>query len=236
MGVLSMIYLVICIIILVCLLIKNCNRGLKCNKATDDSVSSLLLITPNTNDGERNKDDLKYNLDGVNTMISNCDQKTSITLGIIGVVMTILLSSDLFKILRTFVFKPFIQYCSGDTHLIFSYERFSVFILLLIVIALLISSGYYFIKAISANIDYEGMYKQNPSLPKQSYLFFGTISKMEYKNFKCDNFNIIEDLKSQIYINSQIATAKFKNYNKGLKLFKILAIATIMLFISTMFI
>ena len=49
MGVLSMIYLVICIIILVCLLIKNCNRGLKCNKATDDSVSSLLLITPNTN-------------------------------------------------------------------------------------------------------------------------------------------------------------------------------------------
>ena len=213
MNVLSAIYLVICVVVLVCLLINSYRMNINKNKSTNDSCSSLLLIDIKANEGKRDKDDLKYNLDVINTMIANCDQKASITLGIIGIMTTIILSSDFVEILRTSVFKPFIQYCSGDTHLVFSCTRFSVFILFLIVISLLISSGYYFVRAISANIDYDDMYNQNPSLPKQSYLFFGMISKMEYKDFKCDNFNIIEDLKSQIYVNSQIATAKFINYN-----------------------
>ncbi len=59
---------------------------------------------------------------------------------------------------------------------------------------------------------------------------------MKYKEFKKDNILFIDDLKSQIYINSNIAMEKFKNYNKGLYWVKFMLIVSIMLFIAIMFI
>ena len=59
---------------------------------------------------------------------------------------------------------------------------------------------------------------------------------MKYEIFKEDNIKFVDDLKSQIYLNSKIATKKFQNYNKGLYWFKFLLVVSIMLFIAIMFI
>ena len=47
---------------------------------------------------------------------------------------------------------------------------------------------------------------------KSSYIFFGSICKMSYDDFKKEEVDYLDDLRSQIYVNSKIATAKFKNY------------------------
>lgn len=86
----------------------------------------------------------------------------------------------------------------------------------------------------NANIDYQKMRGDNPELVNKSYIFFGDISKMSYEDFKMDKVNYLEDLKSQIYVNSKIASNKFLNYNKSLYWFKFLLCVSIMLFISIM--
>lgn len=59
---------------------------------------------------------------------------------------------------------------------------------------------------------------------------------MKYEDFKEDDINYDSDLKSQIYVNSKIATAKFQNYNEGLCWFKLLLMVVGMLFVAVMFI
>ena len=59
---------------------------------------------------------------------------------------------------------------------------------------------------------------------RKSNIFFGHIALHEnqqayWKCLKATNLNkYIEDLVSQIYINSKICEQKFKNYNKGVKM------------------
>ncbi len=95
-------------------------------------------------------------------------------------------------------------------------------------------SCHYLFKTISANIDYQKMREDNPELVNKSYIFFRDISKMSYEDFKKDEVNYLEDLKSQIYVNSKNASNKFLNYNKSLYWFKFLLWVSTMLFIATM--
>ena len=44
-----------------------------------------------------------------------------------------------------------------------------------------------------------------------------------------------EDLRSQIYVNSKIATEKYNNYNKGLSWFKVALFTACLLFLAVMF-
>ena len=99
---------------------------------------------------------------------------------------------------------------------------------------MLIMSCHYLFKTISANIDYQKMREDNPELVNKSYIFFRDISKMSYEDFKKDEVNYLEDLKSQIYVNSKNASNKFLNYNKSLYWFKFLLWVSTMLFIATM--
>ena len=117
----------------------------------------------------------------------------------------------------------------------FSWGRFTVFCLLIIAVSILIVSCCYLFGAIRANIDYDKMYKDNPGLVKKSYVFFGTISKMRFYDFKKEECDYEEDLKSQIYVNSIIATKKFQNYNEGLFWFKLLLLVAAMLFVAVLF-
>ena len=80
------------------------------------------------------------------------------------------------------------------------------------------------------------MFKENPDLVKTSYIFYGTISQMKYDDFKKEGVEFEEDLKSQIYVNSQTATTKFENYNEGLFWFKLLFLDAVMLFVAVMFV
>ncbi len=185
---------------------------------------------------ERGTSELQFTLESVNSWLNNCDQKAGILLTVVGVAVTVIMTSDFLKYLRSYIFAPFIQFCSGNSDLSFSWSRFTVFFLLMIAVVLLVTCCIYLFRAISANTDYGKMYKENPGLVKTSYIFYGTISKMKYDDFIKGGVKFKEDLKSQIYVNSQIATMKFKNYNEGLFWFKLLLSDAVMLFVAIMFV
>ena len=153
----------------------------------------------------------------------------------IGVAITILFTGDFVKFIREYIFTPFVEFCEGQGGHLFSWGRFTVFSLLVVAAVFLIVSCFYLFKAIGANINYTKMYEENPGLVKKSYIFFGTISGMKYEDFKKNKVDYDEDLKSQIYVNSKIATNKFKNYNEGLSWFKLLLLVVGMLFVAVMF-
>lgn len=180
------------------------------------------------------KDDLQYTLETVNSWVNNCDQKAGILLTVFGVAITVLVTSDFMKELRTYIFGPFVEYWTTDSQLDFSLGRFTVFSLLVIAVGMLITSCYYLFKAIAANTDYEKLRQENPRMVAKSYLFFCSISSMTYEEFRNDNISIKDDLKSQIYANSKIASTKFKNYNEGLSWFKMTLLVSVMLFVAVL--
>ena len=183
----------------------------------------------------RGKEDLQYTLDVVNSWVNNCDQKAGILLTVFGVAITVLVTSDFMKELRAYLFVPFVEYwTNSESQLEFSLGRFTVFCLLVIAVGMLMTSCYYLFKAITANTNYDEIRQENPRMVPKSYLFFGSISNMPYDEFRRDNIDIKEDLKSQIYVNSKIATTKFKNYNEGLFWFKMILIVSVMLFVAVL--
>lgn len=187
-----------------------------------------------TETADRKKEDLQLTLESVNSWLNNCDQKAGILLTFVGVAITVILTSDFMKYLRGYIFTPFMQFCSGESDLLFSWSRFTVFVLLVIAMVMLITCCFYLFRAIRADTDYEKECQKNPNLVETSFIFYGTISKMPYDDFRKGGVKFDEDLKSQIYVNSIIATEKFNNYNEGLFWFKRLLLVAIMLFIAIM--
>lgn len=141
--------------------------------------------------------------------ISNCDNKASIILTAVGVLLTIILTSEglasikdiLKKILSQITFLNFI----------YMFMFFSSVIILL--------SGILFL--ISVLIARSSISETKGS--KNSLIFFGGINSFNrIANYekaikKMDKKDLLDDLISQIYINSKIATKKYRKYNLGLK-------------------
>lgn len=232
MEALSIVYLSICIVVIGLKLYRDVKGKKEVNSQETESLSEP---DENSEPVKKGKDDLQHTYDTVNSWVNNCDQKAGILLTVVGVAMTILATSDFLKYLRTYIFVPFVKYWSEETGLTFSWSRFAVFVLLLIAAAMLIASCYYLFKAISANINYDEERKKYPSMVKSSYIFFGSICKMSYGDFKKEEIDYLDDLRSQIYVNSKIATAKFKNYSKGLYWFKFMLLVSVMLFVAILF-
>lgn len=220
------IYLLICVVCLVCLCVYRRNNNQQNNIFVVDEEQPEAPA--------REKDDLQYTLETVNSWVNNCDQKAGILLTVFGVAITVLVTSDFMKELRTYIFGPFVEYWTTDSQLDFSLGRFTVFSLLVIAVGMLITSCYYLFKAIAANTDYEKLRQENPRMVAKSYLFFCSISSMTYEEFRNDNISIKDDLKSQIYANSKIASTKFKNYNEGLSWFKMTLLVSVMLFVAVL--
>ena len=204
----------------------------KCNVTKKDSPDDNNHVSDNNN---IDKEDMKFTLELVNSWIINCDQKASILLSVMGVAITLMLTSDFIKFLRNYIFEPFVLYVSAKGEFQFSLGRFTVFFLLLIEACTLAMTCYYLFRAIKANIDYKKLVDENPSLEKTSRIFFGEISKISYEEFKKASIKQEEDLRSQIYVNSKIATEKYNNYNKGLSWFKIALFTAGLLFLAVMF-
>lgn len=204
----------------------------ECNVTKKNSPDDNNHVSDNNN---IDKEDLKFTLELVNSWINNCDQKASILLSVMGVAITLMLTSDFTKFLRNYIFEPFVLYISVKGEFQFSLSRFTVFFLLLITVCTLLMTFYYLFRAIKANIDYEKLVNENPDLEKTSRIFFGAISKISYEEFKKVTIKQEEDLKTQIYVNSKIATEKYNNYNKGLSWFKIALFTTGLLFLAVMF-
>ena len=184
----------------------------------------------------KDKEDLKHSLDLVIRWIDNCDQKASILLAVIGVVLSILFTSDFFRVLRHYIFFPFVQWldCTDGTIGVI-WGRLVFFVFLLITFIFLGMSCCYLLKVLKPSLNYDLLRQSNPHLVARSFLYYMSIDNMTYDNYLLEDVDYLQDLKSQIYINSKIASEKFLNYSRGLFYFKITVLSSIVLFLSAMY-
>lgn len=178
---------------------------------------------------------LKECLDMNNMWVGVCDQKASILLAVMGVVFTIVMTSDAIKTIRNYIVLPFLEYCNGNHSLCFSFSRFAVFVFLVITAIFAALSLWDLFNSIKPNLDYNAMKKDNPQMATKSFIFYSSVANMSYEEFKNTRIDYVNDLRSQVYTNAKIADMKFNNYLKGFFWFKMMILSAIFLSISVMF-
>lgn len=153
-------------------------------------------------------------LELVNSWLTNCDSKSSFILTLFGVFLTVIFTSDLGKkLLIPFTF----EFTKID------WRSFANFILLLMSIAFFVFiffTLYHIYSTLKARID-SSVYNQK-ELNSKSLMFFMTISSLTFEDYENSSNaqtldKVLNDINSQVYINSKIAEKKFTNYNKSIK-------------------
>lgn len=153
-------------------------------------------------------------LESINQWISNCDTKSSFVLTFYGVVLTIIFTSDVGKsIINTFSFVK-----SNDI----DWRSLVNFFLLTLSISFFVTSlntFYHIYSTLKGRID-PNIYRQI-GLNTDSNIFFGSIASKTFQNFESSSNNedetkYLNDINSQVFINSNIVNEKFEHYNKSL--------------------
>lgn len=157
---------------------------------------------------------LSQNLDMVNMWIGNCDQKASFLLALVGVVVTVICTSEVFTKVKEIIIAPLVTYLT-DKSGGFSLYRLLIAILFFGGLICLLASIFYLLRCLRAKTNTED-YK-NPGMVEKSRLFYGSIANMTYEEFCRDDGNFDNDLQSQIYTNSVICSQKFENYRTALR-------------------
>ena len=175
-----------------------------------------------------NEQQLKDNLDRVNMWIGNCDQKASFILAIIGVVLGICFTSDSLVFIKSDIVSPIISAIDNSTTI----SLLTIFeaVLLLTLFSFLIISVFRMIFALRAKTDLKKL--SQPGMESNSMLHYQTIANMTYREFCEKEVHILNDLRSQFYVNSCICTSKFENYKRGIKCLEWSIILSIVLIIS----
>ena len=171
------------------------------------------------------KNELYSNLDRTIGFINSCDSKVSIYLATLGVLITVFLSEDNIKTINSIfngIKNNFSTFSKG-----YSIVVILSLISLIIGVALLVS-----VLVPRTKID-----SYDKELIKDdSIIFFDKISNKKYKDFSriIDNVTdeqIIEDIKSQIFINSKICSKKFKLQRYGLLIASLAVVLILILYI-----
>lgn len=177
----------------------------------------MLDMNENSNlpleDRDRKEHAIKK-LELVNSWLSNCDTKSSFILALLGVFITVIFTSDLGKKLLV----PFsFEFAKIE------WDSFANFILLLLSISFFVFiflTLFHIYSTLKARID-PSVFKQN-KINGESSMFFKTISDLTFETYE-NNSNaqtledVINDINSQVFINSKIALLKFTHYNKSIK-------------------
>ena len=188
------------------------------------------IVDSPENNSNNASDELEYALnvlDRVDMWIGSCDNKLGILMGIIGVVLTICITSDSVNSFFVFIKNLYVRVVGSKD------AQAALFLFLVgIAVVLWAVAVYYLVKALFARINTED-FKQE-QLHNESNIFFGSISARKYKDFKKSflsqtNDDKISDVLSQIFINSNIAQIKHKYYNKGLFIVIIASLFTVIL-------
>lgn len=184
------------------------------------------------NNTKNASDELEYALnvlDRVDMWIGSCDNKLGILMGIIGVVLTICITSDSINSFLVFIKNLYVR-VEG------SKDIQATFFLFLVVIAVVLwaLAAYFLVKALFARINTENFGQEQ--LHNESNIFFGSISSRKYNDFKRSflsqtSDDKISDVLSQIFINSNIAQIKYKYYNRSLLFVIIASLYTVILLI-----
>ena len=69
-----------------------------------------------------------------------------------------------------------------------------------------------------AKTDYDKEKKKQEGMEDISLLHYGSIAKMTYQKYIQADNNLVNDFKSQIYVNSKICDSKFSKYKIALGL------------------
>jgi hypothetical protein len=159
---------------------------------------------------------LTQNLDRVNMWIGNCDQKASFLLTMLGVVITVICTSDFACMIKDVLVSPFVAYWRDD---IGGFNLFRSFIALFMIAGLgfLLASIMLSLLSLIAKTDYEK--EKQECMADKSRIHFGGIAKMTYADFvQSEGYDYDNDLNSQVYVNSKICDDKFRKYKSALKL------------------
>lgn len=171
---------------------------------------------------------LKENLERVNMWIGNCDQKASFILAIIGVVLSICFTSDSFTYIKNDIVNSIVSALENSTSI--SVLTILEALLLLFIFLFLIMSIFRMIFALRAKTDLQKL--SQPGMESNSMLHYQTIANMTYQEFCENEVHVLNDLRSQFYVNSCICTSKFENYKKGVKCLEWSIILSVVLIIS----
>lgn len=175
-------------------------------------------------------DELKNNLDRVNMWIGNCDQKASFLLAAVGVMATVICTSDLAGLVKNELVRPFVSYWTNGVGE-FSAFNFVNALFLVAGLGCLFAAIIYALLSLTATTNYEE--NKQKGMVEKSLLHYGSIAKMTFEEYDKSDIDKNADFKSQIYINSCICDAKFKKYKIALTLtliaMPLLAIAFVLL-------
>ena len=148
-------------------------------------------------------------LDRTIDFVRNCDNKASILLGIFGVVFTIILTADGINNLADI-------FSAAATQM--SFCKAIYLTLMAAAIVVIIFGLSQIIRVLNARVDFS----KKEGIDNDSKIFFEHIRKnTSYLAYKTKLLNMtdeefLNDITSQIYINSCICSDKYKNYKRGL--------------------
>ncbi len=166
-------------------------------------------------------------LDRIISFINNCDNKSSIILGVFGILFTIFFTNSGFSILISIISTIIIKV--NYINLLYLTGLFSFLIICILGLTKIAM-------VLIGKINNEKF--KDIDLNTKSVIYFNNIANNtsfnQYKNriinYTEDEF--LNDIISQIYINSVICNLKFKNYNQGIYLSFIGFIGFIIFFIA----
>ena len=163
-----------------------------------------------SNNNYATKEDLYKKLELINFWISNIDSKISFALAFAGVFIGFIISKGTPTILGDTANVPL----KDIINLNFG-ELFSI-ILIIVLYSSALFSLILLLIALKGRIN-NNLYKEY-KLNTKSLLFFGNIANMNYAEYKkktekTNNILLTNDINSQVYINSNICTYKFRLYN-----------------------
>ena len=177
----------------------------------------LISIKEMNEDFLEKRENLRKCLERTNFWISNCDQKASIILAMVGIFIPMLTATDMVINIVKGIITPIINMTIEYSGL----PTFSIICLFFIIVDIYYLFGvlYNLLTVLKGTTDPKTFKREGLAI--QSYLHFQSITKVTFGNFKerCENRNEEEELNdyySQIYINSIICTRKYDNYNAGL--------------------
>lgn len=149
---------------------------------------------------------LYNNFENINNWINNCDNKASIMLGFIGIIASILLTNNNFITIFIKMLNKVVENIdfSDVLYLIFIFSA----------IGFILYGTFNIFKVICPTL-------QRSDSKNKSLIYYDSISRMDlvdYKNsiFEANENDYLEDLLSQVYINSKICSKKFMNLKNGL--------------------
>lgn len=186
---------------------------IKITKQNPDAVHNIpVRESIDVNRTSFNEEDLKANLDRVNMWIGNCDQKASFILTLLGVGLALLCTSDFARFVKHSLVLPVKNYWlkhEGG----FDFYNAIVWCVLLYVAYHIVYALYNFLYSLRAKTDLTKFNQEG--LQTDSMLHYQSISKKTYPDFCEQEVSLLNDLRSQFYVNSLICTDKFMYYKQG---------------------